>query len=162
MGTNVRFRPIAVIRNSLHSYEMIRNGLVRMGACAILMCALGSCTRDYTVDVVLRGNQVVFKFVSGWFDRPTPAAVRHLWVRQLSTNSPAVWKLESIDYNGRTIHELGYGVLPSGMKVKVKAAPLRVGQVYRIEMLAIGGGGSQQFVILPGPGRAQPITVLQQ
>jgi hypothetical protein len=48
------------------------------------------------------------------------------------------------------------------MTEKVKAAPLSVGQVYRVELLALGGGGYQQFAVLPGPGPAPPITALPQ
>lgn len=127
------------------------------------MFALGSCSIAYTVDVLTRGNHIVFRFgKSGWFAGSAPVPVQHLWVRQLSDGQPVVWELGSIDHNGRNLRELGYGASPSKMAVKVKAQSLSVGQVYRIELLALGGSGYQQFAILPGSGAAQPITVLQQ
>jgi hypothetical protein len=128
-----------------------------------MMFALGSCSIGYTVDVLMRGNQIVFRFAkSGWFGGSDPVPVQHLWVRQLSASQPVVWELGSIDYNGRNLRELGYGTSPPEMTVKVKAQSLSVGQVYRVELVALGGGGYQHFAILPGPGPAQPITVLQQ
>lgn len=128
-----------------------------------MMLALGSCTIAYTVDVLLRGNQIVFRFSrSGWFAGHDPVSVEHIWVRQLSANQPVVWELGSVDDNGRELRELEYGGSPSGMTVKLKAQSLVLGQVYRIELRALGGGGYQQFAILPGPGPAQPITAIQQ
>lgn len=127
------------------------------------MFALGSCSIGYTVDVLMRGNQIAFEFAkSGWFGGREPVPVQHLSVRQLSTSQPVVWELESVDVNGRNMRELRYGSPPPRMAVKVKAQALSVGQVYRVELLALGGGGSQQFAILPGPGPAQQITALQQ
>jgi hypothetical protein len=136
--------------------------LCRIALCGIMMFALGSCSIAYTVDVLTQGSHIVFRFAkSGWFAGSAPVPVQHLWVRQLSDGQPVVWELGSIDYNGRNLRELGYGASPSKMAVKVKAQSLSVGQVYRIELLALGGGGYQQFAILPGPGAAQPITVLR-
>ncbi len=110
----------------------------------------------------MRGNQVVFRFSSDWLDGHKPAPIQHLWVKPLSTGAPAALELQSVDYNGRAVRDLIYGALPSGMTEKAKAVPLRIGQVYDVELLALGGGGTKQFVILPGPGPAQPIAVLQQ
>jgi len=135
----------------------------RITACATMMIALGSCTIGYAVDVLMRGNQVVFRFArSGWFGGHEPAPVQHLWVRRVSANEQVVWQLDSLDQNGRDLGEVIYGSSPSRMTQITKAEPLGLGQVYSVELLALGGGGSRQFAILPGPGPAQPITALQQ
>ena len=135
----------------------------KIAACLSLLIILGSCSISYKVDVLLQGNQVIFQFArGGWFGGDDPVPVEHLWVRQMTTALPIVWELTSNDYNGRNLRKLRYGGLPSEMTVKTKAHPLNIGQIYSVELLALGGGGSQQFAILPGPGPMQPITILEQ
>lgn len=128
-----------------------------------MVCSLASCTRGYTVDILLRDNRVVFQFGSDWLGGNKPAPLQRLWVRELSGDSPVVWQLESVDYNGRRTRELAYGAVPSGMKEKISAAPLRVGQLYRAELLALGGGSSKEFVISPDPNSsAERLQVLHE
>jgi hypothetical protein len=95
------------------------NGLFKRAALVVLICSLGSCSIGYDIDVLLRGNQLVFRFAqSGWFSGGKAVPVRAVFVERLSDSSPVVWQLESNDHTGQDIRELRYGTLPSGMTQK--------------------------------------------
>lgn len=161
MAANDQLRPIADIGHLLQSPRMKHSVSSAAALCAAMLLTLISCSMSYDVDVELRGNRIVFRMDSDWLSRPKSAPVERLMVRQLSTGS-SVWEIQSDEYNGRDVVEVTYGVLPSGMTEKIKPASLRTGELYRVELLALGGGGSQQFVILNEPGPASPIKVLHR
>jgi hypothetical protein len=83
---------------------------------------------------------------------------------ELSSATPIIWNLESLDYNGREIDRLAYGTVPSGTKQASAAKPLRVGQLYRAELSTIDGGGSQEFVISPDAanGRGDEAVIVRE
>jgi hypothetical protein len=135
---------------------MKRNPVLKVAACLAALVSLGSCSIGYDVDVALREGKVMFAFSrSGWFSRENGAQVQGIFVRELSRVPHLVWQVQSIDYNGRAIGDLAYGAVPSGMKQEVVPQPLKIGQYYRVELLALGGGGYKEFIISPEPSNGQ-------
>lgn len=114
------------------------------------------CQLSYDIELESRGGRTVFLLTSG----SKPATVEALIVSPIARNAAPVWKIESSDLNGQVQGEVVYGTAPAGMIERVKASPLQIGQVYRVELLGLGGSGLRQFVIMPGPGPEHPISQL--
>jgi len=133
--------------------------LYQVVLCSALMCLLGSCTYGHEVDLSLRHGKLFLTFDGG-----KPTSVASLIVRELSAKSHMVWELKSVDYNGRELKELGYGEVPSGMTQRAAAEPLRIGQLYRVELDAVSGMGHEEFVISPEPtnGQTNQATILRE
>jgi hypothetical protein len=128
-------------------------------SCVAVTFLLGSCTYGHEIDISLRNGKLIFTF-----DEGKRVALQQLSVVELSSEPNVVWRLDSVDYNGQDVAELGYGAVPSGTKHAAAAKPLRVGQLYRVELNTVDGGGSQEFVISPDPanGQSNQATVVRE
>jgi hypothetical protein len=124
-----------------------------------LSLLVGGCSYSHEIHFSLSNGKLLLIFDDG-----KPVALQRLAVVELSTGTPTVWRLESLDYNGRDIGKLAYGAVLPGTKQTAAAKPLRVGQLYRVELDTIDGGGLQEFVISPEPenGQYDQITVVRE
>ncbi|EIZ78443.1 hypothetical protein WSK_2887 [Novosphingobium sp. Rr 2-17] len=127
--------------------QVVRLFKVGLAAMALLV---GGCTYSHEIHLSLESGKLVFVFDDG-----KPVAFTRLAIVELSSETPTVWQLESLEYNGRDIGKLVYGTVPTGTKQISSAKLLRVGQLYRAELSTIDGGGSQEFVISPDAANGQ-------
>ena len=149
---------VAIMDAGRHPYRMWRQ-LSKAIAFVALMGALTSCSKIYDINLSLRNGRLYFTLDDG-----KPVRVQELTVIELSRVPLVTWELRSVDRNGRSVGDLGYGLVPSGMTQKVSAKPLRLGQLYRVEMGALDGAGSKEFVVSPEPdnGQSNLVTIVRE
>jgi hypothetical protein len=128
----------------------------------LVSLTLSSCQLDYSIKVFSEGGRLTFRFATGgWLERSKAPRINYLAVEEVSQASHHIWKLETIQSNGPEVGELSYGEVPRGLKQTVKPEKLRLGQLYRVTMFAVDGGGEQSFIIADTDLSSRDLTILR-
>jgi hypothetical protein len=105
-----------------------------------------------------QGGRVYFHVYQKGFSRNHPASVERFTVREVSAQQQDVWRIESLAINGKELSDVQYGHVPPGLKQTVPPQPLKPGQLYVVELDALGGMEITYFVITPSD---RPVTAVQ-
>jgi hypothetical protein len=154
-------RPIANGNLLMHSDEMGLK-LAAWATGVVITVATAGCSPSYEIKVLRRDDQTIFQFSDAAFWAGNKARVVSLSIAPISGRSGPVWDLRSNNINGLAMDQIRYGVVPSGMTQTVVPVGLRLGEVYHVDLLTHDGGGSTQFVVIPGSGPAQPVQAVMQ
>jgi hypothetical protein len=121
--------------------------LLRLAAVSLIAMTLCSCSYAYDIRAIAKNGALVFAISSsGLFGSRTPY-VNYVTVDRIGKPTKAAWKLETQESNGHEMRELRYGDAPAGMKATVGPTPLAIGQLYRVTIFTIDGGGERLFAI---------------
>ena len=121
--------------------------LAKIGLAALASLTLTGCQLVYEVSVAAQDGHLIFKTVWKRFGGDKPAAVEQLWVVEESQHPRIVWKVESIATNGQDMEQLQYGQTPRGFRLDVASEPLKIGQLYNVELWGLGGMDEAYFVV---------------
>ena len=130
----------------------------------LVFATLSSCSLAYSVEIVVRDGVVVFiPYELGLFGgrKRDVARVESIRIEAVGRTPSLVWEIASSDYNGTELPQVAYGSLPKEFTEKVKSEALRIGQLYQVQIQALGGGGDRYFVISRYEHYREPdVTVL--
>jgi hypothetical protein len=118
---------------------------------AIVACSIGlpGCSISYDIEVLLRDGRVTFDMSYRFLFGRGDACIEELIVREVSDTQDIVWQLKAPQNECPEVRYLPYGATPAGVNAAVPAARLKTGQLYTVNLTALGGWGTKTFVILP-------------